>query len=793
MSLEERQKDWIRKLAKLIPENSDSVKDLKLARDLTPEGAKEYWSYSNTTDYWKLVDHHSILDNMLVIEYDSSNRKENYENCRKVAKFLRRRGIPFIIADHYGRSPHIYVFFSIDEEIFKEENIDYKTLRIILWRWVHKKVKIDAELPPEVTFSPLYYDEKEAYPQNLRGGHLIRAIGGRYFRNGEVTYHTTVSRVMAKKVTEPEKVEFPEKIGLWHISKEEFSRIMQEIYPESKEEKIEILLDGFSKLRIHPALEFSKDKCYLGIFLPVKKNDLERDILCILTDEREIFPATIKELDKRLLSLKYKPVYFQRRISLECIKAFLAGEGVVPNSVFGEIKEELKKYIEFSSKKAYDFFTIWIIGTYLHPLFGTYPYIYLSGLKECGKTKTLMLVNCLAFNSIFSGNISTPSIYRLIQNARCTLLIDETEKLANPERAQEFRAILLSGYKQGIKVYRTEKNTRLRFEVQEFEAYSPKIIANIHGLDDVLESRCIKFVMRRTMNRDIGNREVNISDERWQEFRDKLYLLMLNHWKEMAEIYQSLANEGELPNREWELWRPILAIAKFLSDELYREMLSLAKEKSKERKTENVTETGECILVESLLDLVNEPRYYKLKEIKEKMVEKFDEEQRWLSNRWISRALARLGFSEKRRLGTGVEYRLEPKAVVDLALRLGLKHEVGEEVNLEMNIKPKLDEESVVGEGLNNNLNLNSEREGIKILYMSPDVRKEKYRAIREILSSLGKESGLISLKSVREEALRRNIDGIELEEIIENLKNRGEIYEPVFGFLALTELGTTS
>ena len=326
------------------------------------------------------------------------------------------------------------------------------------------------------------------------------------------------------------------------------------------------LHEGFFKLRIHPALDFTKDKCYLGIFLPVREKDLERDTLCILTDERELFPATKEELDKRLLSLKYKPIYFQRRISLECIKAFLAGRTVRPEIVFEEIKRELERYIEFPSDNVCEYFAIWIIGTYLHPLFRVYPYIHLSGPKGCGKTKTLMLVNCLAFNSMFSESISTPSIYRSIRGSRCTLLIDETERFTNPERAKKFRVVLLSGYEQRTNVY------------------SPKIMVNAHWFANVLESRSVKFVMRRTTNKEIWGREVDIIDERWQELRDGLYLLMLNHWKEIAKIYQSLANESELTNGEWELWKPILAIGRFLSKKLYEKMFSFAEEKSKEKK-----------------------------------------------------------------------------------------------------------------------------------------------------------------------------------------------------------------
>jgi len=435
-----------------------------------------------------------------------------------------------------------------------------------------------------------------------------------------------------------------------------------------------ILLEGTDSLKIHPALDFTEDTCFIGFFLPYydQEKKTETEQLCILTDKGELFPATKEVLMERKIILKHKPIRFEPRISLKALRDFLSQkhDPLEPADVFEEVKHCFSWYIEFSQESDYDFFSLWTMGTYLHPLFRSYPYIYLGGMKESGKTKTLSVLSCLAFNPIFSGNISTSSLFRLIQNARCTLLIDETEKLANPQRAEEFRSILLSGYKQGAKVYRAEKDSRDKFEPLEFETYSPKAIANIRGLEGVLESRCISFVMRRTKCKEIGNREPDANDPSWQKIRDHLYLFSLGHWKKVKGCYEALKNTTQLSNREWELWHPILALADLVG--IYKEMVELAEQKANERRIENITETGEYLLVEVLCELVKEDNFYRVKEIKEKMESKFDELQVWLTNEWVGRALKRLGFSEKRRVGTGIEYKLSKNAVEDLALRLGI-------------------------------------------------------------------------------------------------------------------------
>lgn len=101
-------------------------------------------------------------------------------------------------------------------------------------------------------------------------------------------------------------------------------------------------------------------------------------------------------------------------------------------------------------------------------------------------------------------------------------------------------------------------------------------------------------------------------------------------------------------------------------------IIELAIEDAKQRQTENVTETGEIILTQILLTTVKEDNYYPVKTLRDKMAEAFDEEQKWITTRWIGNALRRLGFKEKRRVGTGYQYRITKVEVEDLAERLGV-------------------------------------------------------------------------------------------------------------------------
>ncbi len=434
------------------------------------------------------------------------------------------------------------------------------------------------------------------------------------------------------------------------------------------------ILDGAIPKKIHPALDFAETHAYVGQILPCRCPDgSHKGMLCLIT-ATEIFVATEEKLEEKGIQLLHKDLVIGPRWSRQGINQFLQDHNSPEaTNLFEKIKAVFQEYIEFPKQELYNFITLWNIGTYFFPLLNSYPYIYIGGIKISGKTKVLDLSACIGFNSISSGNMSTASLYRLIQNCRCSLLIDETEKLSNRYRAQDFRNILLSGYKKGQRTYRAERTPSDSFVPKSFEIYGPKMLANIQGLEDVLESRCIKIIMKRGLNTEVTNKEVDINDPRWQQLRDLLYPFLFKNWQEIKETYSALENETELANRNWELWKPILALAKFFDGEnsstLYNEMRSLAREKAEERQRES-SESPESILVEVLSLIVNEDGYYPLSSIRAVMSARIEGE--WLNNRFIGSTLKRLGFSNSKRARDGYKYFLRVSEVQDCARRLGI-------------------------------------------------------------------------------------------------------------------------
>jgi hypothetical protein len=249
--------------------------------------------------------------------------------------------------------------------------------------------------------------------------------------------------------------------------------------------------------------------------------------------------------------------------------------------IFKDIKEQFEKHVDFPDESYYLLCSIWVIGTYFHRLFSAYPYIHLQGSVASGKTKTLTLISLLSFNAELTFNSTQAYIIRAIHNNHSTICIDEAENLKGNGM---LISMLNAGYRQGIYAGKVEKEDGA-FKPKLFEGYSPKVFASIGSIKKSLASRCIKIQMQQSQNKEIENKEIDMNNPVFQKIRDKLYLLMLTKHKDIKRAYQAITDE-EIKARNWELWKPLLAMAKLIDNKqslLYAELKQLAMENRVEK------------------------------------------------------------------------------------------------------------------------------------------------------------------------------------------------------------------
>lgn len=431
-------------------------------------------------------------------------------------------------------------------------------------------------------------------------------------------------------------------------------------------------------IRFCPALDFINEVAYVTVTLYKEIGKEYHEVPYVITSNKECFPLTRDELYKRKLICNDTTYLPENRWSSKSIQEFLKDEeiDVNPAEVFNEIKEQYKYYLDFEEQALPDLFSIWSIGTYLHPLFSSYPYIFLHGSRESGKSKNLKLTSRFAFNAEFTASLSTASAFRIVEANRSTLLIDELESISS-EADLEFRAVILSGYEAGASVLRCGEK-RDGFEIQRFKSYSPKVFANITGVEDVLGSRVIYVTMSRSGNKEISEREIFLLDPKFQEIRDKLYILLMKHHKEIKKIYDTIKNEMVFSGREWQLWKPIFTIAKFIdgyagTNDIFYLMFELASTKYYEKVQIGIDEMDSIILA-GLLDIVDEDKEIQATELFEFFKEKFPDEMFELTQTKFGNLLRKLKCFERKRMLSGKNYYLFKKdRIKDLAKRYNVE------------------------------------------------------------------------------------------------------------------------
>ncbi len=471
---------------------------------------------------------------------------------------------------------------------------------------------------------------------------------------------------------------------------------------------------------ISPAQDFVGGKAYFTIYLPVReKGVVTRVPFIISSDGERIYLNTRdqRELQRHGLRLKNKDQVpaDSSRWSLKkdvpnSVYAFLNGEAEVdPVELFNWIYSLVTTYVDFPDPRYYILLPLWCIGTYCFMLFDSFPYIYLNATKRSGKTRTIEITAPICFNGIMAASVSDASMYRSIETDRCTFFCDEAEKYKgkNPRDVSERLEIFNSGYKKSGSVRRCEGDNHTP---QDFSTYSPKMLANIDGLDATAADRTLILRLLRAKKK-IPKYMFRKLAPRFQAIRDGLYALIMRHHREIQEIYSQLEEDDRLKDREEELWGPMLVIAEFIdryrllkdpslcAEELYSEQIfSLAMDSQRRKAEDEEEENPDIKILRGVVDFVGNPRNNPLEDesgrptefySSDDLLRHLQEALGWekLSKYSVGRVLRKLqlikGDEDKRYIHgsrdgakTPLYYRLSRPVIADIAVRYGLQDAV---------------------------------------------------------------------------------------------------------------------
>jgi hypothetical protein len=205
---------------------------------------------------------------------------------------------------------------------------------------------------------------------------------------------------------------------------------------------------------------------------------------------------------------------------------------------------------------------LWSLATHLFFGFDTFPYLAItSPTKRCGKTRTGELLEFVCANPESTVEISPAALFRLVDEMRPTLILDEAESLSGSgETTEALRAILNAGYRKGKKVRRSAKKSEDgTYNVEAFETFCPKVITLIGNLPDTLSDRCIPIRMKRRTNEILARFRFSTAQKEAAPVKEKMAAWAAANTGKVTDYY----NNNDLlfiSDREAELWLPLFSV-----------------------------------------------------------------------------------------------------------------------------------------------------------------------------------------------------------------------------------------
>jgi hypothetical protein len=360
--------------------------------------------------------------------------------------------------------------------------------------------------------------------------------------------------------------------------------------------------------------------------------------------------------------------------------------------IFEKIKDVLKFYID-AKEENYDIIALWIMGTYQHKDFLTYPYLFFNAMKGSGKTRLLKIIKELAREGDMLASLSDAVLFRTTG----TLCIDEFENIRHKDK-NSLRELLNTAYKKGGKVKRMRKKKTIEGEeqvVEEFSTFRPICMANISGMEEVLGDRCISLILEKSTRKEITRAVENFDTNpffkslkqklvgvvwcsvvtlgelynAWNEYIKYIYTyitldtistLTTQDFVEYLPFFTKIEKTG-VDGRNLELFFPLIILAQEIGVE--DRILEIMEKICKERNVDDITESKDVRLFD-YISTQSDKEWYKVKELtsmfRNYLGEGDSEEDPWINPKWVGRALKRLNLIvQKRRVREGMEVILD--------------------------------------------------------------------------------------------------------------------------------------
>ena len=251
---------------------------------------------------------------------------------------------------------------------------------------------------------------------------------------------------------------------------------------------------------LHPSYDVKGNMLVLGFreTVVIDNRPVDRNFYILSSNGYALHDSSVIVHDGKNIIFDERERYLLRaedRWSKGKIKQFI-DDPIIPLGLYGEIKNILKQYIECQKEDVYGLVTAWIIATYFFLLFNAFPFLFIFGKKQTGKSRLLDLLERLCLNAMKIKGISVAGMADSIDGVKGVFLNDQAESLSD-SRNTEILGILADSYTIGGGKRRLVHISDKKRRVLEFETYAPKAFASTKEIDPDLKDRCIQIVMLR--------------------------------------------------------------------------------------------------------------------------------------------------------------------------------------------------------------------------------------------------------------------------------------------------------
>jgi len=223
--------------------------------------------------------------------------------------------------------------------------------------------------------------------------------------------------------------------------------------------------------------------------------------------------------------------------------------------LLNDVAIQIRRFVA-ADPSSIDAIALWAAFTHLADKAQVCPLLAItSATKACGKSTCLEAISRLVPKPISAANITVAALFRVVEAAQPTLLIDEADTMFRQN--DELRCLLNAGFtRSAAQVVRVVGDD---YEPRLFTVWGPKAIALIGALPDTLQSRSIIIRMRRRLPDEQIERLRADCDQNFAVLRSRIARFALDN---AAAI---LAHDPKMPDglsdRQADCWRELIRIA----------------------------------------------------------------------------------------------------------------------------------------------------------------------------------------------------------------------------------------